>query len=173
MGGVGSGRPASGKKDNQRLTLEEKIERNRVRARERWQRLKDEKEAGKDLSGYQKYKLGYKVRYHNDEERLGYLREDGKVFKVNEDPQKFMVYIREKNKKRLDEILNDSEAVERIFSDRDDISDLQKAAQRQKTYLSAKEIAEIERKLNEEFGLIEDRRPNQSTYKKSTDDNEE
>jgi len=170
MGGTGSGRPASGKKDLSRLTLEEKVERNRVRARERWQRLRDEKEQGKDLSGYQKYKLYYKVKYHDDEERLGYLREDGKVFKVNEDPQKFMVYIREKNKQRLDEILNDAEAMERIFSDRDDISDLQKAAQRQKTYMSAKEIKEIETKLNEEFNLIEDRRQSQSTYKKTNED---
>jgi hypothetical protein len=170
MGGSGSGRPASGKKDNSRLTLEEKVERNRVRARERWQRLRDEKEQGKDLSGYDKYKLYYKVKYHDDEERLGYLREDGKVFKVNEDPQQFMVYIREKNKKRLDEILNDAEAMERIFSDRNDISDLQRAAQRQKSYLSAKEIKEIETKLNEEFNLVEDRRQSQSTYKKTNEE---
>jgi hypothetical protein len=94
------------------------------------------------------------------------------VFKVNEDPKEFMIYIREKNRKRLDDILNDEEAIQRIFSDRDDISDLQKAAQRQKSYLSAKEIAEIERKLNEEFGLIEDRRPSQSTYKKSEETTE-
>ena len=170
MGGTGSGRPASGKKDNSRLTLEEKVERNRVRARERWQRLRDEKEKGKDLSGYQKYKLYYKVKYHDDEERLGYLREDGKVFKVNEDPKQFMVYIREKNKNRLDEILNDPEAMERIFSDRDDISDLQKAAQRQKTYMSDKEIKEIEKRLQEEFNIVEDRRPTQSTYKKTNED---
>ena len=170
MGGLGSGRPASGKKDNSRLTLEEKIERNRVRARERWQRLRDEKEQGKDLSGYQKYKLYYKVKYHDDEERLGYLREDGKVFKVNEDPKQFMVYIREKNKNRLDEILNDPEAMERIFSDRDDISDLQKAAQRQKTYMSEKEIKEIEKRLQEEFNIVEDRRQSQSTYKKTNED---
>lgn len=167
MGGVGSGRPASGKKDMTRLTIDEKIERNRVRARERWNRLREEKEAGVDLSGYDKYKLGYKLRYHSDEERLGYLREDGKALKHNEDPTEWMKYIREKNRTRLDEILNDAEAMERIFSDRDDISDLQKAAQRQKNYLSAKEIAEIERKLNEEFNLVEDRRPSQSTYKKS------
>jgi hypothetical protein len=97
---------------------------------------------------------------------LGYLREDGKPFKVNEDPKEWMKYIREKNKQRLDEILNDSEAMERIFSDRDDISQLQKSAQRQKNYLSAKEIAEIERKLNEEFNLVEDRRGiQQSSYK--------
>jgi hypothetical protein len=173
MGGQGSGRPASGKKDKQRLTLEEKIERNRVRARERWQRLRDEKEAGVDLSGYAKYKLGYKVRYHSDEERLGYLREDGKVFKVNEDPQQWMIYIREKNKKRLDEILNDAEAIERIFSDRDDISDLQKAAQRKKSYMSDKEIREIEKRLQEEFNIVEDRRQSQTIYKTTTDDNEE
>jgi hypothetical protein len=166
MGGTGSGRPASGKKDLSRLTLEEKVERNRVRARERWQRLRDEKEAGVDLSGYEKYKLGYKVRYHSDEERLGHLREDGKPFKVNEDPIQWMKEIREKNKKRLDDILNDAEAMERIFSDRNDISDLQRAAQRQKNYLSAKEIKEIEEKLNKEFNLVEDRRGNQqSTYK--------
>jgi hypothetical protein len=166
MGGTGSGRPASGKKNNSRLNLDEKIERNRVRARERWQRLREEKEAGGDLSGYEKYKLGYKVRYHSDEERLGHLREDGKPFKVDEDPIQWMKEIREKNRQRLDDILNDAEAMERIFSDRNDISDLQKAAQRQKSYLSAKEIKEIEEKLNREFNLVEDRRGNQqSTYK--------
>jgi len=170
MGGTGSGRPASGKRSTERLTLEEKVERNRVRARERWKRLRDEKEAGVDLSGYDKYKLHYKVKYHSDEERLGYLREDGKVFKVNEDPKEWMVYIREKNKNRLDEILNDAEAMERIFSDRDDISQLQKSAQRQKKYLTSKEIAEKERKLNEEFNTVEDRRPTQSTYKKTNED---
>ena len=31
----------------------------------------------------------------------------------------------------------------------------------------------MERKLNEEFNLVEDRRYPQSTYKKTTDDNEE
>jgi len=170
MGGSGSGRPASGKRSTERLTLDEKIERNRVRARERWQRLREEKEAGVDLSGYEKYKLGYKVRYHSDEERLGYLREDGKPFKVNEDPKQWMKYIREKNRQRLDDILNDSEAMERIFSDRDDISQLQKSAQRQKKYLTSKEIAEKERKLNEEFNTVEDRRPGQSTYKKTNED---
>jgi hypothetical protein len=170
MGGTGSGRPASGKRSNERLTLEEKIERNRVRARERWHRLKEQKESETELSGQSLYKLHYREKYHSDEERLGHLREDGKVFKVNEDPQQWMIYIREKNRKRLDEILNDAEAVERIFSDRDDISDLQKAAQRQKTYLSAKEIKEIENRLNEEFNLIEDRRQSQSTYKKTNED---
>jgi hypothetical protein len=172
MGGTGSGRPASGKKDMTRLTLEEKVERNRVRARERWQRLREEKEAGVDLSGYQKYKLGYKLRYHSDEERLGYLREDGKALKHNEDPAEWMRYIREKNKTRLEEILNDTEAMERIFSDREDISQLQKIAQRQKKYLTAKEIAEKERKLNEEFNTVEDRRPTQSTYKKTNEEYE-
>jgi hypothetical protein len=166
MGGSGSGRPASGKKDNSRLTESEKIERNRVRARERWQRLRNEKEAGVDLSGYEKYKLGYKVRYHSDEERLGHLREAGKGFSTEEDPMEWMKAMREKNKKRLDDILNDEEAMERIFSDRNDISDLQRAAQRQKTYLSAKEIKEIEAKLNKEFNLVEDRKPNTySTFK--------
>jgi hypothetical protein len=173
MGGSGSGRPASGKKDMTRLTLDEKIERNRVRARERWKRLREQKENEEELKGQSLYKLHYRERYHEDEERLGHLREDGKGIKHNEDPAEWMRYIREKNKQRLDEILNDVEAMERIFSDRDDISQLQKSAQRQKTYLSAKEIAEIERKLNEEFNLVEDKRPSQSTYKKTTDDNEE
>jgi hypothetical protein len=166
MGGLGSGRPASGKKDNSRLTLEEKIERNRVRARERWQRLRDETEDGKTLTGYAKYKLGYKLRYHDDEERLGFLREDGKALKHNEDPIEWMKYIREKNKSRLDEIFADPEAMERIFADRNDISDIQKAAQRQKNYYSAKEIKEMEAKLNKEFNLVEDRRTNTySTFK--------
>jgi hypothetical protein len=172
MGGLGSGRPASGKKDNSRLTLEEKIERNRVRARERWQRLRDETEDGKTLTGYAKYKLGYKLRYHDDEERLGYLRESGKSFRVDEDPIEWMKQIREKNIKRLDEIFADPEAMERIFADRNDISDIQKAAQRQKNYYSAKEIKEMEAKLNKEFNLVEDRRTNTySTFKPITDDN--
>jgi hypothetical protein len=172
MGGLGSGRPASGKKNMARLTLEEKIERNRVRARERWQRLRDETEDGKTLTGYEKYKLGYKLRYHDDEERLGYLRESGKSFRVDEDPIEWMKGIREKNRERLDIILNDAEAMERIFSDRNDISDVQRAAQRQKNYYSAKEIKEMEAKLNKEFNLVEDRRTNTySTFKPITDDN--
>ena len=175
MGGSGSGRKATGVRETGvrgRLTTEEKVERNRVRARERWQRLKEEKEKSADLSGYEKYKLSYKVKYHNDEERLGYLRESSLKFALNEDPYEFLIYVREKNKKRLDEILNDPEAIERIFSDRDDISELQRNAQRQKKYYSEKEIKEMERKLNEEFGLVEDRRPGQSTYKKTNEDGE-
>jgi hypothetical protein len=81
-------------------------------------------------------------------------------------------FSKESKTRLLDIILNDVELMERVFSDRDDISDLQKAAQRQKKYLSVKEIAEIERKLNEEFGLIEDRRQSQSTYKKSEETTE-
>ena len=170
MGGSGSGRPASGKKDKQRLTLEEKVERNRVRARERWQRLRDEKENGVQLSGYQKYKQQYRLTYHVAEERLGHLRESGKTFRVDEDPIQWMKEIREKNKKRLDDILNDTEAMERIFKDRDDISEIQKNAQRQKKYMSEKEIKEIEKRLQEEFNIVEDRRPSQSTYKKTNED---
>jgi len=170
MGGSGSGRPASGKKDKQRLTLEEKVERNRVRARERWQRLRDEKENGVQLSGYQKYKQQYRLTYHVAEERLGHLRESGKTFRVDEDPIQWMKEIREKNKKRLDDILNDTEAMERIFKDRDDISEIQKNAQRQKKYMSEKEIKEKQKQLEEEFGIVEDRRPSQSTYKKTEDD---
>jgi len=166
MGGSGSGRPASGKKDRGRLTLDEKIERNRVRARERWQRLKIQTESEPDLKGQSLYKLHYRQKYHEDEERLGHLKEDGKPFKVDEDPIEWMKGIREQNRKRLDDILNDTEAMERIFSDREDLSQVQKAAQREKAYLSAKEIKEIEEKLNREFNLVEDRRGNQqSTYK--------
>ena len=175
MGGSGSGRKATGVRETGvrgRLTTEEKVERNRVRARERWQRLKEEKEKSADLSGYEKYKLSYKVKYHNDEERLGYLRESSLKFALNEDPYEFLLYVREKNRKRLDEILNDPEAIERIFSDRDDISELQRNAQRQKKYYSEKEIKEMERKLNEEFNIVEDRRPGQSTYKKTNEDGE-
>lgn len=168
MGGTGSGRKAAGVKG--RLTFEEKVERNRVRARERWRRLNEETKNGEDLSGYQKYKLSYKVKYHNDEERLGYLRESSRKFAVNEYPQDFLIYIREKNRKRLDEILADPEAVERIFADRDDIPDLQRNAQRHKKYYSEKEIKEMERKLNEEFNIVEDRRPSQSTYKKTNEE---
>jgi len=170
MGGTGSGRPASGKKERGRLTLEEKIERNRVRARERWQRLRTQTESEPDLKGQSLYKLHYRQRYHEDEERLGHLREDGKGFRVDEDSTQWMKEMREKNKKRLDDILNDTEAMERIFSDREDLSQIQKAAQKEKKYLSAKEIKEIEEKLNREFNLVEDRRPNQSTYKKTNNE---
>jgi hypothetical protein len=173
MGGVGSGRPCSGKRDKSRLTLEEKIERNRVRARDRWNRLKEQKESQPDLKGQTLYKLHYREKYHLNEERLGHLREDGKAFRVDEDPIEWMKRIKEQNKRRLDEIFADPEAMERIFSDRDDIPTLQRAAQREKRYLSAKEIAEIERKLNEEFNIVEDRRPTQSTYKKSEEETTE
>jgi hypothetical protein len=174
MGGVGSGRPASGKKNKSRLTLEEKIERNRVRARERWQRLKLQKEKEPELKGQSLYKLHYKERYHADEERLGYLRQGSKRLGFDESLEDFMKEIRETNSRRLDEILNDPQAMERIFADREDITFIQKVTQRQKKYMSAKEIKEIERKLNEEFNLVEDRRGyNQSTYKNTEDDNNE
>ena len=173
MGGVGSGRPCSGKRDKSRLTLEEKIERNRVRARDRWNRLKEQKESQPDLKGQTLYKLHYREKYHLNEERLGHLREDGKAFRVDEDPIEWMKRMREQNKARLEEILNNTEAMERIFSDREDLSQIQKAAQREKKYMSAKEIAEIERKLNEEFNIVEDRRPTQSTYKKSEEETTE
>ena len=173
MGGVGSGRPCSGKKDKSRLTLAEKIERNRVRARERWHRLKEQKESEPDLKGQSLYKLHYRERYHLDEERLGHLRESGKGFTVDEDPIEWMKKMREQNKARLEEILNNTEAMERIFSDREDLSQIQKAAQREKKYMSAKEIKEIETKLNKEFNLVEDRRVNQqSSYKPTNEDNE-
>ena len=168
MGGTGSGRRPKGSKYG--LTLEEKIERNRVRARERWQRLRDEKENSPELKGNSLYKLNLKVKYHNDEERLGYLREPSTKLRVNEYPHEYLQYLRKKNADRLDEILNDAEAMERIFADRDDIPTIQKNAQRHKNYYSAKEIAEMERKLNEEFNLIEDRRPSQSTYKKQNEE---
>jgi hypothetical protein len=80
--------------------------------------------------------------------------------------------IRETNRRRLDEILNDPQAMERIFSDREDIPFLQKQTQRRKTYYTDKEIKEMERKLNDEFNLVEDRKP-QSTFKPKTDDNNE
>jgi len=177
MGGPGSGRPAgknrAPKQDLSHLTKEEKLERNRQYGRDRWERLKQEKEENSELTGYQKYKINYKIKYHDDEQRIGHLREAGTRLKVHQDPDEWLQYIREKNRKRLDEILNDSEMMEYIFSDRDDIPEAQRNAQRQRTHYTSKEIAEMERKLNEEFNIIEDRRPSQSTYKKTTDDNEE
>ena len=62
--------------------------------------------------------------------------------------------------------------MEYIFSDRDDIPETQRNIQRQRTHYTTKEIAEMERKLNEEFNIIEDRRPSQSTYKKTTEEND-
>jgi hypothetical protein len=176
MGGPGSGRPVgknrAPKADLSHLTKEEKAERNRQYGRDRWERLRQEKEENSELTGYQKYKINYKIKYADDEARIGHLREEGRVFKVHEDPAEFLIYVREKNKKRLDEILNDSEIMEYIFSDRNDLSEIQRNAQRQKNYYTAKEIKEMERKLNEEFNLVEDRRHSQSTYKKTTEDNE-
>jgi len=60
--------------------------------------------------------------------------------------------------------------MERIFADREDISAALKASIRKRDYYSSKEIAEMERKLNEEFNTVEDRRPSQRTYKKTTED---
>lgn len=171
MGGANSGRKPSGRTN--RLTLEERIQRNRDRARERWQKLKEQKESEPDLKGQTLYKLHYREKYHLDEERLGHLKEDGKGFRVDEDPIEWMKKMREQNKKRLDDILNDAEAMERIFSDRNDISDVQRAAQREKSYFSEKEIREMERKLNEEFNIVEDRRPGQSTYKRTEEETTE
>jgi hypothetical protein len=175
MGGPGSGRPVgknrAPKADLSHLTKEEKAERNRQYGRDRWERLRQEKEENSELTGYQKYKINYKIKYHDDEERIGHLREEGRVFKVDEDPAEFLIYVREKNRRVLDEILNNPEMMEYIFADRNDLSEIQRNAQRQKNYYTAKEIAEKERKLNEEFNIVEDRRPGQSTYKK-TEDNE-
>jgi hypothetical protein len=174
MGGPGSGRPVgkqrAPKADLRHLTKEEKIERNRQYGRDRWERLRKEKEENSEISGYQKYKENYKMKYADDEKRIGHLREEGRVFKVNEDPAEFLVYVREKNRRVLDEILNDAERMEYIFADRNDLSEIQRNAQRQKKYLTSKEIAEKERKLNEEFNTVEDRRPTQSTYKKTNED---
>jgi hypothetical protein len=168
MGGSGSGRPANGirapKEDLRHLTKEEKEERNRQYSRDRFDRLRQEKAANSELNGYQLYKLNYKMKYHDDEKRIGHLREEGRVFKVDEDPAEFQIYIREKNRRILDEILNDVERMKYIFSDRDDITETQKNLQRQRSHYTAKEIKEMERKLNEEFNLLEDRKT-QSTYK--------
>jgi len=176
MGGPGSGRPVgknrAPKADLSHLSKEEKAERNRQYGRDRWERLRQEKEENSELTGYQKYKINYKIKYADDEARIGHLREEGRVFKVHEDPDEWLQYIREKNRTQLDAILNNVEMMEYIFSDRDDIPEAQRNAQRQKNYYTAKEIVEMERKLNEEFNLIEDRRPGQSTYKKTTEDNE-
>lgn len=173
MGGTGSGRKPSGKTG--RLTLEEKIERNRVRARERWQRLKEEKEKESELKGMSLYKLHYKEKYHKDEERLGYLRESSKKFHISEDPYEWLKYIREKNRKRLDEILNDEEAMKRIFADRDDISELVQMKQKQKKYMNDKEITERLKQLEEEFNLLEDRKEEEkkSVYKNQNEENEQ
>jgi hypothetical protein len=178
MGGVGSGRPANGrirapKEDLRHLTKEQKLERNRQYGRDRFDRLRKEKAENSELTGYQLYKLNYKMKYATDEGRLAHLREEGRVFKVDEDPAEFQIYIREKNKRVLEEILADEVRMQYIFSDRDDMTDAQKNLQRQRSHYTAKEIAEMERKLNEEFNLVEDRRPNQSTYKPTTNDNDE
>ena len=174
MGGPGSGRPVgknrAPKADLSHLTKEEKAERNRQYGRDRWERLRQEKEENSELTGYQKYKINYKIKYADDEARIGHLREDGRVFKVDEDPAEFLIYVREKNRRVLDEILNNPEMMEYIFADRNDLSEIQRNAQRQKNYYTAKEIAEKERKLNEEFNIVEDRRPTQSTYKKTNED---
>jgi hypothetical protein len=163
MGGTGSGRPANGikapKEDLSHLSKEEKLERSR-----KYARLRQEKAENSELNGYQLYKLNYKMKYHDDEKRIGHLREEGRVFKVDEDPAEFMIYIREKNRRILDEILNDVERMQYIFSDRDDITETQKNLQRQRNHYTAKEIKEMERKLNEEFNLLEDRKT-QSTFK--------
>ena len=133
MGGPGSGRPVgknrAPKADLSHLSKEEKAERNRQYGRDRWERLRQEKEENSELSGYQKYKINYKIKYHDDVARIGHLREEGRVFKVHEDPDEWLQYIREKNRTQLDSILNNVEMMEYIFSDRDDIPEAQKNLQ--------------------------------------------
>ena len=66
MGGPGSGRPVgknrAPKADLRHLTKEEKLERNRQYGRDRWERLRQEKEENSELTGYQKYKINYKIK---------------------------------------------------------------------------------------------------------------
>lgn len=55
-----------------------------------------------------------KPKEEADERRLGYLREDG-TKKIREgEIEEFLPYIREKNRKRLEELMSDAEAWERI-----------------------------------------------------------
>ena len=165
MGGLGSG-----KQRTKYNSQEEYIEANRAAARLRYQLVKEKKQ-----NVYQTYKDNYKKKFENDKERLGYLREPSRVFGVNEDPAEWLKYIREKNRKRLDEILNDDEAMKRIFAERDDISELQKAQQKQKKHMSDKEIKEKLRQLEEEFNLLEDRKEEEkkSVYKNQNEENEQ
>lgn len=167
MGGQGSG---SRSKDPlvQGLSRAEKVERNRIRAKERWHRLKAE---GSHLIGKKKYANNLKVKYSEDEERLAYLRESARKINIGGNPEEWMRYIREKNRNRLDEILADTELMNSIFSDREDISPAKRAVMQQKDYLSDKDIQSLTKRLEEEFNLVEDRRTKgYSTFKPITEE---
>lgn len=164
MGGVGSG---SIKKKY--ATREEYAAANRENSKKRYHRLRAEKLEGKHPKTrvYQKKQL---EKYHNDEERIGHLRETSRGFKVDEDPKEYLKEIREKNKKVFDDIMSDDERWRSIFKFRDDLPNRTKVDGRRKHHLSDEEIKEKREKLEREFNLVEDRRPSQSTYKKTTDE---
>lgn len=97
----------------------------------------------------------WKVR--DDEKRLEHLKEPPTLLKRDSEPYDvFLKRVREKNRKRLDEILADPELMWRIFADRDDMrtveaKELREKAKENKKYITDKEIDAV---MNEIYGGI-------------------
>lgn len=109
------------------------------------------------------------------EKRLSVYKEDITRLITKAEREEFRKYINEKNKKRLDEILNDKEAIERIFADRDDISFHQYQKDRLKKKESGKWITadEIRRAEREIWGGEVFEEETKSVYKNPYEKNEE
>jgi len=99
----------------------------------------------------------YTNRRNEEEKALEYLKEPPILLNRDGEPyDDFIKRVREKNKRRLDEILNDPEAMWRIFADRDDIRTIEVAmlrekAKQNKSYITDKEVDEV---MNEIYGGI-------------------
>jgi len=85
----------------------------------------------------------YALKIKDDEKRLEAYREPITLLKTMKEKDEFRKYINEKNKKRLTEILNDSELMWQIFADRVDIT--------------AGEIKEMRQKKKEKKGYVTDK----------------
>lgn len=103
-------------------------------------------------------KRGREKEYAEDE-RLKIYKEDITRLLTKREKIEFRKYINEKNKKRLDEIFADKEAMERIFADRDDIGFYEIQMERKKKnsggkWITADEIRKAEREIwgGEVFG---------------------
>jgi hypothetical protein len=120
----------------------------------------------RNLKGLSKEEIDkYKSEQHKEylervkeyEKGLEYLKEPPTSLRVSgEKWEDYYPKIKEKNKRRLDEILSDEEIMWRVFADRDDITtkqmnELLDKKREKKTYISDKEVDEV---MNEIWGGI-------------------
>lgn len=94
-----------------------------------------------------KQRKEYYKKLKSEDERLGYLQEGIERLKTDEEKNEFRAYINKKNKKRLEEILSDSELMWQIFADREDITTVEVKMIREKNkenkdYVTDKEVDE-------------------------------